>query len=335
MKPDQDQSTLHIRCGSDIRLTLEAAGLEGDFLEYSDPVCQGPVTAGENLLQLRADFINQAYEDGSLQKQEKTLTILDQAEQALARAASEYARVVLWFEHDSYDQLILCRVLAHFAEHGSPEVLEMVTTNHYPGIPRFIGLGQLDGDALLKLWQTRASVTAEQLALGRRGWQALQQAEPTALAELAASPDAHSLPYLSPALTRHLQELPSTTNGLGLTERLVLEPLHGYAQTVGQLFRRLMLETEPLPWLGDLMYWHIVRSLLESSTPPIEVTAETRHADWPHQQVRLTDTGIALLRRELDWMNCQPTERWLGGIRLASGEPDWRWDELRQSPVLR
>ena len=36
---------LHIRCGSDIRETLQAAGIEGDFLEFSDPVCQGPVPA--------------------------------------------------------------------------------------------------------------------------------------------------------------------------------------------------------------------------------------------------------------------------------------------------
>ena len=41
--PDQDMTTLHIRCGSDIKSTLREAGFTGDFLEYSDALCQGPV----------------------------------------------------------------------------------------------------------------------------------------------------------------------------------------------------------------------------------------------------------------------------------------------------
>ena len=40
---DDDLRTLHIRCGSDIRQTLTKAGFVGDFLEYSDPICEGPV----------------------------------------------------------------------------------------------------------------------------------------------------------------------------------------------------------------------------------------------------------------------------------------------------
>jgi hypothetical protein len=35
---DADLRTLHIRCGSDLRDKLRAAGFTGDFLEYSDPV---------------------------------------------------------------------------------------------------------------------------------------------------------------------------------------------------------------------------------------------------------------------------------------------------------
>ena len=44
--PDRDMATLHIRCGADIAPTLRQAGFLGDFLEYSDPLCQGPVLEG-------------------------------------------------------------------------------------------------------------------------------------------------------------------------------------------------------------------------------------------------------------------------------------------------
>src|SRR5262245_46126652 len=39
--PDADLKTLHLRCGSDIRQTLRDAGFSGDFLEHSNPYCQG------------------------------------------------------------------------------------------------------------------------------------------------------------------------------------------------------------------------------------------------------------------------------------------------------
>ncbi|MEZ5836297.1 MAG: hypothetical protein R3D03_11270 [Geminicoccaceae bacterium] len=36
---------VHVRCGSDIRAKLQQAGLDGRFVEFSDPVCDGPVPA--------------------------------------------------------------------------------------------------------------------------------------------------------------------------------------------------------------------------------------------------------------------------------------------------
>ncbi|MFA7431365.1 MAG: hypothetical protein WCZ23_14500, partial [Rhodospirillaceae bacterium] len=41
--PDGDRPTIHLRCGSDIRQTLREGGFVGGFVEYADPVCQGPV----------------------------------------------------------------------------------------------------------------------------------------------------------------------------------------------------------------------------------------------------------------------------------------------------
>lgn len=55
--PDGDMMTLHVRCGSDIKSTLQEAGFVGDFLEYSDPLCQGPVVGDGHWLDRRADFL--------------------------------------------------------------------------------------------------------------------------------------------------------------------------------------------------------------------------------------------------------------------------------------
>ena len=55
--PDRGMATLHLRCGSDIETTLKQAGFGGDFLEYSDPLCQGPVRDDPSWLDRRADFL--------------------------------------------------------------------------------------------------------------------------------------------------------------------------------------------------------------------------------------------------------------------------------------
>jgi hypothetical protein len=47
--PDADRPTVHLRCGSDIRESLRRAGFVGDFLEFSDPYCWGPVPRNGDL----------------------------------------------------------------------------------------------------------------------------------------------------------------------------------------------------------------------------------------------------------------------------------------------
>jgi hypothetical protein len=92
--PDGDLPTLHIRCGSDIRETLRQAGFAGDFLEYSDPICQGPVPDTSDLLQRRARYLAQSC--GSIMgfTEAQSLAGLEAAERRLNEAHT-YPRVVL------------------------------------------------------------------------------------------------------------------------------------------------------------------------------------------------------------------------------------------------
>jgi hypothetical protein len=109
--PDADRMTLHIRCGSDIRLKLRQAGFQGAFLEVSDPLCQGPVPRDGDLLAARAGFLVAAF---GMKPADATARLAAEYA-ALAHAAEQADRIVLWFEHDSYDQLLLARVLASLA----------------------------------------------------------------------------------------------------------------------------------------------------------------------------------------------------------------------------
>lgn len=163
--PDSEVATLHVRCGSDLMPLLRAAGFEADYLEVSDPLCQGPVLVGDDWLTHRAAFLTDAY-GGYLGRERNEISKgPHHADDGLRTAAERYERVVLWFEHDSYDQLILARCLAQLAL-TPPRTLELVQINHHPGPTRFIGLGQLPPEAFPPLWDQRQPVSAGQLGVG-------------------------------------------------------------------------------------------------------------------------------------------------------------------------
>jgi hypothetical protein len=324
--PDADLPTVHVRCGSDIRHPLSEAGFVGDFLEISNPYCQGPVPAGTDLPAVRAEWLAAAY-GLERKKLERRLRAEEDALPLLHRAE----RVVLWFEHDSYDQLILARVLAGLAEGPLPPVLDIICIDRFPGVGRFKGLGQLNAVQLRSLWSRRSPVAPGQLSLGVRVWKALRQPSPMPLHALTRG-RTPALPMMSTALIRHLRELPWVRDGLSLTERLTLQALDRETLPLGQLFMRTE-EAEPLPYLGDMMFFAIVRSLADAPNPAVEIEPPAAGEGPQTARVRLTEMGRALVAGRIDWLNQNPHDRWVGGIHIRPG-PNWRWNEQDGKPVM-
>lgn len=310
---------LHIRCGSDIRETLAAAAIPGDFLEFADPVCRGPVPAGIEVAELhrrRGRFIAEAWRQGTAAECQARL----EREWAALADVRNYDRVILWFEHDLYDQAILIRLLDHFRD--QPDLhdrLYVLSTDHVPGVDRFVGFGQLDPGRLAGLVGQERSVMADMFDLATRAWRAFRDPDPTGLAALAAE-DLPSLPYLAAALRRHLQELPWTGSGLNLTQRLTLRAVAEGAETPGRAFHALYTELEDRPFLGDLMYWSDIEALTTAPRPAL-----TQASDW-RDPIALTDFGRALLAGKADWIAENGIDRWCGGVHLHSPGPVWRWD---------
>ncbi len=333
--PDAEFTTLHIRCGTDLQKVLPAAGFTGDYLEYSDPLGQGPISHDENTIKIRAKFVYNAYGANVDLTQEQAFIDFDNAEKILTQAKNKYQRIVLWFEHDSYDQLILARILANFYQRGKAELVELISINNFPGSDRFIGLGQLPPEAIRSLWVTRKTVTQSQLSLGNSIWKALGGSSPENLYEISISKEVNMLPNMAGALQRHLQELPSTENGLSLTEQLILEIINEKELTAGQIFSYLTAEKEPLPWLGDIMFLYVLESMQKAATQAFTLLDEDLDKPWHKQHLTITNTGIKLLNKQLDWMELNPPERWIGGVKINSEASEcWRWNQQKNRPAF-
>jgi len=305
----------HWRCGNDIEHSLRIAGFAGAFQMFDDPMVMGPVPAlpEEGYWAVRAAFITQTF--GLAPQDSEQRQAIQRRALAQLDAGSE---LVLWCEGDAYDQLFLIRVLASLP--ALPRRLELIEIDRVPGVERFIGIGQLAPDLLAWLWPQRRSLGEDALALARRAWQAYTATDPSDWAQLAAQRHS-SLPLLGPALARQLQELPGAADGLSLTQRLVLRILAEQGELpAGKVFGQLMSRYEPLPFLGDQMFHALLRPLMETAHP---LLVERPGKRWQERLVRLTPLGERVLRGQANWLDHQPAERWVGGVRILADQAPW------------
>ena len=162
--------------------------------------------------------------------------------------------MVLWFEHDLYDQLQLVDALALAAPDGTPE---LVVVGSFPGRPGFRGLGELTADELETLWPGRVPASQDTLAAAVSAWAAVRHPDPSALAA-AAGADLPGLPFLRPALLRLLEELPAPGDGLSGTERRALQAIAAGAATPAAAFLAEQ-DLEAAPFLGDAWFFRGAR----------------------------------------------------------------------------
>src|SRR6266581_4963758 len=104
---------LHITNGDSVGGTLRETGLPGDILTWRDILHEGPTPAGlslEQMSQLRAQFLA----GRALGPYEEVLADFRSRDTTLAQFAA-HQEVILWFEHDLYDQLQLIQLLDWFS----------------------------------------------------------------------------------------------------------------------------------------------------------------------------------------------------------------------------
>jgi hypothetical protein len=300
---------LHVTNGDTVVGTLAQTSLGGDTLAWRDAYHEGPVRSGERerVLDARAAFLSSCgWGDEDAIRAE-----LLARDARFVEALRDGTEIVLWFEHDLYDQLQVIDVLALAGETGfDPEQLELIEVGAFPGRPGFRGLGELTVAELESLWPQRRAVTDEDTAGAQRAWEAVRRSDPQGIAQVRLDPPP-SRPFLAAALRRLLEELPDVDDGLSRTERQLLELLDDGPLLTGALFVASQ-DLEEAPFHGDA--W-ILRTLA-GLTPLVSLTEGS---------AELTDAGRRVLAGEADRVELLGIDRWVGGTRLVPGAV-WRWD---------
>jgi len=359
-------STLHITNGDC------AAGTLREFL--TDPVTitadvlhDGPAPRVDldTWHELRAKFLSDAYPASF----EQTRDSLAQWDRDIA-AADRYEEVVLWFEHDLFDQLLLIRTLGLL---GGPEGaalreisggdgraaakprVSLICIDRFPGVERFVGLGQLNASQLASLVDTRQPVTAEQYAFATNAWDAFRASDARELVEwVRLKPDTtydkehvdtrdEALPFVRDALRRFLEDYPWTTNGLSRTANAALQELAAGPRTGLDLFIATQAREER-PFMGDWGFFDILRQLARARVPLVTIApreagqnaATNPEHDLREHTIAITNAGRDVLAGRKDAVALNGLDVWRGGVHLVAsrdGRSPWRWDAGRETLV--
>ncbi|GLI05010.1 hypothetical protein YDYSG_10400 [Paenibacillus tyrfis] len=329
---------LHIVNGDIVAEKLRQGVVQGDILVWREVYPEGPVftdPAEAANRSVRARYLEQAMGIPSAE----FIRISEEQEKVRANFRN-YEEIVLWFEHDLFDQTMLCCLLHWFAQQSlGATKLSLLCIGAFPGIELFRGLGQLSVNQMATLSGTWQTVGKEQLELGAIVWEAYCAPEPGKLVQLLEAGDNSALPYVHDAFRLHLSRFPSIRNGLGIVEQTTLEMVRDGMTSPLDLFGHMGNKFHGLG-MGDLQYWHRLAKLSQGSHPLLKLEGlnafpgyKDQTLSFRHSTVALTETGRRVLDGEADWIALNGIDEWYGGVHLQGRSIPWRWDASRSTLV--
>ena len=294
---------LHITNGESVIQGLRAGAIAGTYLSWLDALHDGPVPLKATLAEFSEIRVAALAGFGwsSIENIRETFRIRDET----IRNFPEFGEVVLWFEHDLFDQLQLIQILDFFSKedlNGFP--ISLISIDRHPEVVPFHGLGMLNGEQLAALLPTRQPVTPAQLVTASQAWDAFRSPDPRRLLEIAQR-DLPGLPFLRAALMRRMEEFPSTRDGLARTQRQLLEAAAAGARTKRDLYMRSQ-RLEKCPW-GDMSIF----LRLDGLAMALKAVGSEKY--------ELTDFGRQLLDGTADW--------------LSGTDAAWRWDPIARTLI--
>lgn len=290
---------LHIVNGDVVAEKLRQSVVQGDILVWREIYTVGPVfedMSTEYNRIMRAEYLEQNLGIASTEY----IANCKQQEEQLTKFR-EYDEIVLWFEHDLFDQTMLCYLLSYFAHQDLGNTkLNLLTIGEFPGIELFRGLGQLTKEQLQTLSGTWQMVSRKELLLGKALWKAYTANDPQYLKQLLNT-DTSALPFAKDAYLAYLSRLPSEQDGIGSVEREVIKEIAGGEHSPYALFRKVGNTLHQLG-MGDLEFWYVLRRMADEPQPLImfEGAEEfkvhtTGKGSFKNALISLTEAGLSAL----------------------------------------
>lgn len=296
--------SLHVTNGDSVLYLFRKAGIVGAQIAWRDVLHEGPVPPGplEDVSRVRVRYLNERGYGNPI----KTNRAFEVRDATLLRA-KEFDEVVLWFEHDLYDQLQLLQILDTIARLDlEPGRVTIVQSDNY--------LGTLDAIELAALHPKRRTITDGIVASAQAAWAAFTCDDP-AMLTMFSNEERLGLPHLRAAFARLCEEYPGR-DGLSRSQRQALESVARGLAKDDELFRRSQAREEA-SFMSDASFFAVLDELGAGPSAAIEGEEGARTP---------TAVGRRLLAGDGDWLEAQTLDRYVGGVHLT-GDNAWRFDE--------
>jgi len=304
---------------------MKKADIPGVFLPWRDVLHDGPVPMDlslEELSKFRAKFIvSRGW--GTPDKIHQDFVDRDNT----LKTFREFDKIILWFEHDLYDQLQILQILDWFNQNKQNEIPPSL-------ICRDTYLGPLSADEMKSLLKYEEVITDKQLLLASKAWLAFRSDTPEEWFSLLNT-DTSSLPFLENAIIRLLEEYPDSTTGLSRTAQQALKCISEGEKLPGKVFG-CSQDLEGSIFMGDSSFWVILHELL-GSNPSLLTLPEGKKLTLPtspDQVLSITSAAVDVLSGKNNWLDSVNLDRWIGGVHLTSNNV-WCWNSDSQTIVKR
>lgn len=309
---------------------MREARINGEILCWRDILHEGPVpltATPEELTAIRVDYLTAA---GWGDPAEIYASFAER--DAIMSNLGAYSEIILWFEHDLFDQLQIVQILDLLSTQANLRPrLSFIQAGAF--------LAQESPTRLRMHLKLKQPVSEAQFLLAHGAWEAFRSPTPEAWAGLTRY-DTSALPFLRPAITRHLEELPGVHTGLTRTETFILDMIQDGVSTPAALFETFE-EHEEAAFMGDWVFWRILDALAAGAAPFVaglrikpfspQFSDEQREA-YLTSELKLTGLGVTSLTGRKDAIAFRRLDRWMGGVHLTNANC-WRWDAANRRLV--
>jgi hypothetical protein len=306
---------------------MRAARIGGEIVPWRDILNEGPVPAGlalEALSDVRAKFLSAR---GWITEQE--LQTAFSARDAMLRRHGDFDEIVLWFEHDLYDQLQLLQILDFFATEKRRDGVTLIQSGRY--------LGLETPQALKRHFHLAEPVTDAHLLLAQLAWNGFRSPTPEPWAAMLPV-STHVLPFLRLAMLRLLSELPHPRTGLSRTEATILQLIASGVRKPRELYAAFS-EAEDALVVGDWSFFHLLDQMGGGGAPLLAgfsglsfspaLPAPVRDA-YLECSLSFTHLGYSCYAGTGNAMRQRSVKRPIGGYILDSNAP-WYWDDASRT----
>lgn len=290
-------SQLHITNGDVLTEKLRTLKLQGDIITWREMLCEGKTetnVGSESFWKTRFEFLNKNYKISKSWFIDKTL----KEYRTLCNHKQE-DHIVLWFEHDLFDQINMLAVISWLKTHRPYAQISLVSGDKEVKTDNLLGLGSLHDDQLRKLFNNRTLLTQDDVEYADYVWQLYCSDNPIRLENLKDF-DSFQFAHLSGAIEAHLLRFPTIKNGLNAVENNILKLAVDTKPKTKLALLNTVLNNQGVYGFGDTQYERVITKLkpLFSNFNP----------------VRLSKKGKEILEGKTSYYSCiQENDAYLGG----------------------